>query len=46
MHYSDDLIGTELGGVLKNIYAPGMNLFDERTDADLNFVDAYLTQTM
>ncbi len=44
VQFSDDVIGVELGGILKNIYALGMGIFDGRDDAGLNFIGAYLTQ--
>jgi glycerol-3-phosphate dehydrogenase (NAD(P)+) len=40
---SNDPIGVELGGILKNIYALGMGIF---TDAGMNFTGAYLTQSL
>ncbi len=43
---SDDALGVELGGVLKNMYALGMGLFDGRDDIGMNFVGAYLTQAL
>ncbi|MCB1615685.1 MAG: hypothetical protein KDI30_06700, partial [Pseudomonadales bacterium] len=43
---SEDAIGVELGGILKNIYALGMGLFDQRTDKGMNLVGAYLTQSL
>lgn len=42
----DDAIGVELGGILKNIYALGMGLFDGRPDRGMNLVGAYLTQAI
>ena len=42
----DDPVGVELGGVLKNIYAMGIGLFDNDPDRGLNFVGAYLTRAM
>lgn len=42
--HSDDVMGVELGGILKNIYALGLGIFAARTDAGLNFTGAYLTQ--
>lgn len=42
----DDALGVELGGVLKNIYALGMGLFDKHSQNGLNFVGAYLTQAL
>lgn len=41
VRYSDDTLGTELGGVLKNIYALGLGLFDGQVGSGLNFVGAY-----
>jgi len=41
--FSDDEIGVELGGVLKNIYAIGLGLFDGQGVASVNFRAVYLT---
>lgn len=40
---SNDPVGVEFGGILKNIYALGLGLF---SDAGLNFTGAYLTQAL
>jgi glycerol-3-phosphate dehydrogenase (NAD(P)+) len=44
--FSDDEIGVELGGILKNIYAIGLGLFDGKQIASINFRAAYLTLAM
>lgn len=41
--FSDDEIGVELGGVLKNIYAIGLGLFDGEHITSVNFRSVYLT---
>ncbi len=41
--FSDDEIGVELGGVLKNIYAIGLGMFDGQGIRSVNFRAAYLT---
>lgn len=41
--FSDDPIGVELGGILKNIYAIGLGLFDGSAITSINFRAAYLT---
>jgi len=41
--FSDDEIGVELGGILKNIYAIGLGLFDGRGIKSVNFRAVYLT---
>lgn len=41
--YSDDILGTELGGVLKNIYALGLGVFDGQMGSGLNFIGAYFS---
>jgi glycerol-3-phosphate dehydrogenase (NAD(P)+) len=41
--YSDDAIGVELGGVLKNIYATGLGMFDGKHIHSVNFRAVYLT---
>ena len=41
--FSDDEIGVELGGILKNIYAIGLGLFDGENIASVNFRSVYLT---
>ncbi len=40
---SNDPVGVELGGILKNIYALGMGMF---ADGGMNFTGAYLTQAL
>ncbi|MFH0875943.1 MAG: NAD(P)H-dependent glycerol-3-phosphate dehydrogenase [archaeon] len=40
---SDDIIGIELGGVLKNIYAVGFGIFDGKGLKSTNFSSLYLT---
>jgi glycerol-3-phosphate dehydrogenase (NAD(P)+) len=41
--FSDDEIGVELGGILKNIYAAGLGLFDGEGITSVNFRAVYLT---
>ena len=41
--FSDDTIGVELGGILKNIYAIGLGLFDGGHITSINFRSVYLT---
>ena len=41
--FSDDEIGVELGGILKNIYAIGLGLFDGQNITSINFRSVYLT---
>lgn len=41
--FSDDPTGVELGGVLKNIYAIGLGLFDGESIESINFRAVYLT---
>ncbi len=41
--FSDDEIGVELGGILKNIYAIGLGLFDGENITSINFRSVYLT---
>jgi glycerol-3-phosphate dehydrogenase (NAD(P)+) len=41
--FSDDEIGVELGGILKNIYAIGLGLFDGEHVTSVNFRSVYLT---
>lgn len=40
--FSDDTIGVELGGVLKNIYATGLGMFDGKNINSVNFRAVYL----
>ena len=41
--FSEDTIGVELGGLLKNIYAIGLGIFDGKEITSVNFRAAYLT---
>jgi glycerol-3-phosphate dehydrogenase (NAD(P)+) len=41
--FSDDAVGVELGGILKNIYAIGLGLFDGKAITSINFRAVYLT---
>lgn len=41
--FSDDEIGVELGGILKNIYAIGLGMFDGKNIKSVNFRSTYLT---
>jgi glycerol-3-phosphate dehydrogenase (NAD(P)+) len=41
--FSDDVIGVELGGVLKNIYSIGLGIFDGKGINSVNFRSVYLT---
>lgn len=41
--FSNDEIGVELGGILKNIYAIGLGMFDHKNIKNVNFKSAYLT---
>ncbi len=41
--FSDDVVGVELGGILKNIYAIGLGLFDGKNVTSVNFRAVYLT---
>jgi glycerol-3-phosphate dehydrogenase (NAD(P)+) len=41
--FSQDSIGVELGGILKNIYAIGLGLFDGKNITSINFRAVYLT---
>ena len=41
--FSLDVIGVELGGILKNIYAIGLGLFDGKAITSINFRSVYLT---
>jgi len=41
--FSDDAIGVELGGILKNIYAIGLGMFDGMNICSTNFRAVYLT---
>ena len=44
--FSDDEIGVGLGGILKNIYAIGLGLFDGKQITSINFRAVYLTLAM
>lgn len=41
--FSDDAVGVELGGILKNIYAIGLGIFDGKGIRSVNFRSSYLT---
>jgi len=41
--FSGDTMGVELGGILKNVYAIGLGLFDGQNIRSFNFRAAYLT---
>lgn len=41
--FSEDTIGVELGGILKNIYTIGLGLFDGQEITSVNFRSVYLT---
>lgn len=41
--FSDDVIGVELGGVLKNIYSIGLGMLDGKDIRSVNFRAVYLT---
>lgn len=43
VRFSDDAIGVELGGILKNAYVIGLGLFDGRQIESVNFRSVYLT---
>ncbi len=43
IRFSNDAIGVELGGILKNIYAIGLGLFDGLGIHSINFRASYLT---
>ncbi|NOY76394.1 MAG: NAD(P)H-dependent glycerol-3-phosphate dehydrogenase [Calditrichaeota bacterium] len=43
VRFSDDTIGVELGGILKNIYAIGLGIFDGLAIDSVNFRSSYLT---
>lgn len=40
---SNDAVGVELGGILKNIYAIGLGIFDGKNIRSINFRSVYLT---
>ena len=41
--FAEDAIGVELGGILKNIYAIGLGMFDGQNISSVNFRSVYLT---
>jgi glycerol-3-phosphate dehydrogenase (NAD(P)+) len=41
--FTDDAIGVELGGILKNVYTIGLGLFDGKNITSVNFRSVYLT---
>jgi glycerol-3-phosphate dehydrogenase (NAD(P)+) len=43
VRFSSDEVGVELGGILKNIYAIGLGLFDGKDIRSINFRSVYLT---
>ncbi len=43
VRFSNDVIGVELGGILKNIYAIGLGVFDGLGIQSINFRASYLT---
>jgi glycerol-3-phosphate dehydrogenase (NAD(P)+) len=43
VRFSDDEIGVELGGILKNAYVIGIGLFDGKQISSINFRSVYLT---
>jgi glycerol-3-phosphate dehydrogenase (NAD(P)+) len=43
VRFSGDEVGVELGGILKNIYAIGLGLFDGKDVRSINFRSVYLT---
>jgi glycerol-3-phosphate dehydrogenase (NAD(P)+) len=43
VRFSDDEIGVELGGVLKNAYVIGLGMFDGQQIESVNFRSVYLT---
>ncbi|NOK58510.1 MAG: Glycerol-3-phosphate dehydrogenase [NAD(P)+] [Chloroflexi bacterium AL-W] len=46
VHFSDDAIGVELGGILKNIYAIGLGMFDGQSLQSVNLRAVYLTAAL
>jgi len=44
--FSDDGTGVELGGIMKNIYAIGLGMFDGKEIRSVNFRSAYLTMAL
>jgi len=43
VRFSDDTIGVELGGILKNAYVIGLGMFDGQQIESVNFRSVYLT---
>lgn len=43
IRFSDDIIGAELGGILKNIYAIGLGILDGKKITNINLRSVYLT---
>ena len=46
IRFSDDIIGVELGGVLKNIYSIGLGILDGKRITSINFRAVYLTMAL
>jgi glycerol-3-phosphate dehydrogenase (NAD(P)+) len=46
VRFSDDALGVELGGILKNVYAIGLGFFDGKQVISANFRAAYLTMAL
>ena len=46
VRFSDDALGVELGGILKNVYAIGLGFFDGKQVTSANFRAAYLTMAL
>ncbi|MBX0327195.1 NAD(P)H-dependent glycerol-3-phosphate dehydrogenase [Oscillochloris sp. ZM17-4] len=46
VRFSQDALGVELGGILKNIYAIGLGFFDGKQVSSANFRAAYLTMAL
>ena len=46
IRFSDDIIGVELGGILKNIYAIGLGILDGKKINSINFRAVYLTMAL
>ncbi len=44
--FSEDVVGVELGGILKNIYAIGLGMFDGFGIKSINFRASYLTLSL
>jgi glycerol-3-phosphate dehydrogenase (NAD(P)+) len=44
--FTDDVIGVELGGILKNIYTIGLGMFDGQQVQSVNFRAVYLTSAL